>query len=297
MLECKDLAASATDITSTILSKTSAVKAMALSKASELPDAAAQVFVHAHAAATVATARAAASTKDLTGALMLHTTSLASIATARATELAAVALRRLERTEAWWTRLEKRQQNQLVAASGLSAAVVSIGAAMYYLSRRSATRSLPAPGPSEGSEVAPAAGAEIVVEAERAETVRGREITFDPRETFEQPSLMETSFNDASSSKGSGLAPSPDVSFETETTTDVSLAGEATLLTYDASSVAGDVTLATIDLESAQSRVKELHRLAKSLARKKKVSAGRFHIVFLPGGIDFAHGGALRASR
>jgi hypothetical protein len=273
MLECKDLAASAADLASTIMAQSSAVKAMAESMVYE-----AQMLVHAHASAAAttaaaATSRAAASATEFTSALMARTGSLALVATTRATELTAAAVWRLERTQAWWIKLDRRQQDKLIFASGLSVSVVSIGAAVFYLSRRNATRVLPASGPSEPSEGALSSGAEIVTR-EQADTVEGREITFDPREEASgQPSLMETSFSDASSSKANSAAPSPDVSFDTETTTDVSVAGEVTLLTYDASSMAGDETFATVDLESAQVRVKELHRLAKALARKRKVSA------------------------
>jgi hypothetical protein len=50
---------------------------------------------------------------------------------------------------------------------------------------------------------------------------------------------------------------SPDTSFETATSVD--------------GSIFGDVALATTDPDSAKVRVKELNRLAKAFARKRKV--------------------------
>jgi hypothetical protein len=284
MLECKDLTASATDLASTIVARASAVAALAASKVSELPGFVSNLAAQANATATAkAAANAgnfAASASNLASAMLARTSSMASSATTHATELTVRAIRRLEKAPAvaWWKQQEKRRQDRLILASGLSFAFASVGTAAYVLYRRNRKlRAAPFSKPSQGSSASaePATTSDVGVsrlDGKRASAVEVREIAFDPSASdFATP---EASFQDESPSKA--RAPTPDVSFDTtETTTDASVAGDITLATMDYlvdPSVAGDATFASTDLAFAKVRVKELHRISKGLARKKKVS-------------------------
>lgn len=189
-----------------------------------------------------------------------------SLASASAATLAASVARRMEQVDWKLDRQYMRTHQRHILLSGMSMAV-SLSAIYYLSSVKRQRRLLGSAAPKSGDDGAPPPSPlTSVAESPTESHVLGCEIEFNP-EQVEQESILEVLRTPVKQSReedaGTSSAPtttttdSPDTSFETATSMDGSI--------FD------DATVATTDPGSAKVRVKELIRLAKSLARKKKV--------------------------
>jgi hypothetical protein len=194
-----------------------------------------------------------------------------SLASATAATLTASVARRMEEVDWKVGKQHLRNHQRHIFLSGLSMAVSL--SAIYYLSslRRQRLVGSATAAPEGGDDGSPPPSTlSSVTETPTKSFVLGREIEFHSEEaapvntgTSALRTPVKTTLEDdevASAAAASATATttdSPDTSFETATSMD--------------GSIFGDATVATTDPDSANVRVKELNQLAKSFARKGKV--------------------------